>query len=295
MAESILCFGEILWDTIKDEMKPGGAPMNVAMHMKQQGLNVLIATSVGTDKAGDDLLEYLKENELYSPLIQQDAQFETCIVTVKLDKNFQATYTIPSPVSWDNIRLTTELNEQARSASVLVFGSLACRLTKTKNTLIYLLQNTSAIKVFDINLRAPHYSIATIKELGVLADIIKLNDEELDILTSKQPSLFTLQDKILHLSDILNCDKICVTRGDKGAIAYYNNNFYEHGGYVVDVVDTVGSGDAFLATFIASILKKLPLKTALSDACCIGAFVASKRGANPIYDLNEINKIRLAD
>ncbi|MDB5120512.1 MAG: hypothetical protein JWN56_1730 [Sphingobacteriales bacterium] len=291
MPESILCFGEVLWDTFKNEKKPGGAPMNVAMHLKQQGLNALIATSIGADTEGEDLIKFLKENEIYSSLIQGD-NLKTCVVTVKLNEQHQATYIIPSPVSWDNICITPELVDAANQANVIVFGSLACRHDKTKNTLIYLLQNSKALKVFDINLRAPHYSIAAIKELAVLADVIKVNDEELDILTSTQSDVFRLHDKILHLADILNCTKVCVTRGDKGAIILYDNDFYEHPGYVVDVVDTVGSGDAFLATFIGSLLKNLPIGKALNDACCMGAFVASNRGANPIYKLDEINKIR---
>lgn len=292
MPESILCFGEVLWDTFKNEKKPGGAPMNVAMHLTQQGLEALIATSIGRDEPGENLVKFLKENNIYSTLIQHDDKLETCIVTVKLDEQNQATYTIPSPVSWDNICNTDELVTAANNASVIVFGSLACRHDKTKNTLIYLLQNSKALKVFDINLRAPHYTIATIKELAILADVIKVNDEELDILTSSHSEVFSLQDKILHLADILKATKICVTRGDKGAIILYDNNFYEHAGYVIDVVDTVGSGDAFLATFIGSLLKNLPIGKALDDACCMGAFVASNRGANPIYNLNEINKIR---
>jgi fructokinase len=292
MTNSIVCFGEVLWDTFESGKKPGGAPMNVAMHLKQQGLNAMIATSVGIDTTGEDLIKFLKDSEIYSSIIQRDTELETCVVTVKLDEKQQATYTIPSPVSWDNICIVPELVLAADEASVIVFGSLACRHDKTKNTLIHLLQNSKALKVFDINLRAPHYSIATIKELAMLADIIKVNDEELDILTSSKNEVFSLQDKIIHLADIFACTKICVTRGDKGAIIFYDGDFYDHTGYVVNVVDTVGSGDAFLATFIGSLLKNLEIGKALDEACCMGAFVASNRGANPIYNLEAINKIR---
>ena len=292
MNQYVICFGEVLWDTIHNEKKPGGAPMNVAMHLKQQGFEAYIASKIGTDPAGIELEHYLKSNQIYSPLVQHDAGLPTCIVTVKLDNQQQATYTIPSPVSWDNINLTDDLLQYSQKAAVLVFGSLACRHDRTRFTLIHILQNCPALKVFDINLRPPHYTIVHIKELATLADIIKLNDEELDVLTSQQSNQFGLRDKILYLSELLNCDKICVTRGDKGAIILYENNFYEHNGYKVNVVDTVGSGDAFLATFIASLLKEIPIGKALSEACCIGAFVASNRGANPEYNLEAINEIR---
>lgn len=292
MAQSILCFGEVLWDTFNNDRKPGGAPMNVAMHLKQQGFDALIASSIGIDEPGNELADYLNRNGLDSPLLQRDTKLKTCIVTVKLDDNLQATYTIPSPVSWDNICLTDELKNYAQSASVIVFGSLACRHDKTRNTLVNLLQKTPALKVFDINLRAPHYTISAIKELSLHANVIKINDEELDILTTRQNGSFSIHEKMLSLSELLNCSKICVTRGDKGAIILYDNDFYEHPGYRVQVVDTVGAGDAFLATFIAGLLKENPLNSVLSEACCIGAFVAANRGANPVYNLDAINKIK---
>ncbi|MDB5153230.1 MAG: carbohydrate kinase, partial [Mucilaginibacter sp.] len=101
MNKQVLCFGEVLWDTFEDGKKAGGAPMNVATHLVQQGVEVAFASRVGEDPSGDELLEFLKLNNLFSALIQRDAQLPTCEVTVELDENQQATYVIPEPVSWD--------------------------------------------------------------------------------------------------------------------------------------------------------------------------------------------------
>src|SRR5689334_22875172 len=127
MNKTILCFGEVLWDAFGDGKQPGGATMNVAFHLLQQGAHVSFASSVGNDKPGLELLAFLKENYLYGELVQRSKQFPTCQVTVQLDENQQATYTIPQPVSWDQILPDKKLTQEAEQAAAIVFGSLICR------------------------------------------------------------------------------------------------------------------------------------------------------------------------
>ena len=291
MNKKILCFGEVLWDTFAEGKKPGGAPMNVAMHLKQQGIDAVMASRVGPDASGGELVSYLKTIGLYSDLIQHDKILPTCIVTVDLDEQNQATYTIPQPVSWDNIQPEESLIDQAEKADIIVFGSLASRNITTRETLIRILKS-KALKVFDVNIRAPHFEIENMKSLGGMADVIKMNAEELDMLAGTELSHFSEKEKILFLSDFLGCKTICITRGGAGAIIYMNNQFFEHGGYAVNVVDTVGAGDAFLATFITGMLSSEDPNIILDNACAIGAFVAGSRGANPAYDHTQITKIR---
>ena len=291
MNKKILCFGEVLWDTFAEGKKPGGAPMNVAMHLIQQGIDAVMASRVGPDASGGELVSYLKTIGLYSDLIQHDKTLPTCIVTVDLDEQNQATYTIPQPVSWDNIQPEESLIDQAEKADIIVFGSLASRNITTRETLIRILKS-KALKVFDVNIRAPHFEIENMKSLGGMADVIKMNAEELDMLAGTELSHFSEKEKILFLSDFLGCKTICITRGGAGAIIYMNNQFFEHGGYAVNVVDTVGAGDAFLATFITGMLSSEDPNIILDNACAIGAFVAGSRGANPTYDHTQITKIR---
>jgi fructokinase len=129
--KNILSFGEVLWDAFGDEKKAGGAPMNVALNLVKQGANVSFASRVGMDAPGYELIDYLTENKLYSQLIQQDKELPTCEVTVELDENHQATYVIPQPVSWDNIQTEAALDNAAKAAAAIVYGSLACRTKAT--------------------------------------------------------------------------------------------------------------------------------------------------------------------
>lgn len=286
--KQVLCFGEILWDTFDDGKKPGGAPMNVAMHLAQQGVDVAFSSRVGEDDAGDELVDFLKLSDLYSDLIQRDPQLPTCEVTVELDEQQHATYIIPQPVSWDNIQTDNTLDQSAKEASAIVFGSLACREEATRNTLLNLLNETNALKIFDVNLRAPHYMMSTIETLAARADVVKMNEDEAKLLIGGSKN--DLKEQITEFRSKYHSKTICVTRGENGAIVWHDHNFYESPGCQVELGDTVGAGDSFLATFISGLLRNEPMQAVVEKACQVGSFVASKRGANPPYD-NTIRKL----
>jgi fructokinase len=279
--KNILCFGEILWDTFGDEKVAGGAAMNVARHLVQQGANVSFASRVGADPSGEGLVKFLKASGLYSDLIQTDDKLPTCEVIVQLDKGGHATYIIPQPVSWDNIQMEDALIKAAKQASAVVYGSLACRDIITRETLLNLLKETTGLKIFDVNLRPPHYTLSTIETLLAGANVIKMNDDEAALLIGADTE--NLKENIIEFQKKYHLQTICITRGENGAIVWHDREFYEHPGFKVQVVDTVGAGDAFLATFVNGLLHKKPMLQILELACKIGAFVAGKRGANPVY------------
>lgn len=281
MIKTILCFGEVLWDTFGDGKQPGGATMNVAFHLMQQGAHVCFVSSVGDDKPGLELLEFLKENNLYNPLIQRSRTLPTCQVSVQLDDKQQATYIIPQPVSWDQIQPDRKLTQQGERAAAIIFGSLVCREKVSRNTLLHLLSDTKALKVFDVNLRSPHYNQTTIETLAAHADVVKMNEEEANLLLSSKKG--TLKDRITEFHIKYHVKTICVTLAERGAVVWHDHEFYEHPGYPVKVVDTVGAGDAFLATFVKGLLDGLPMNDILKRSCAVGGFVAGKRGANPRY------------
>ena len=284
---NILCFGEILWDAFGEEKVAGGAPMNVARHLVQQGADVSFASRVGNDESGRGLVEFLKSGGLYSNLVQTDEKLPTCEVTVQLDKDGHATYVFPEAVSWDNMQPEPELIATAKQATAIVYGSLACRHATTRETLISLLDQTSALKIFDVNLRPPHYAIETLEILLKAADVIKMNDDEAIILSGDEKG--TLEEKMLAFHHNYKAKTICVTRGAHGAIVWHNNKFFEHPGFLVKVVDTVGAGDSFLATLISGIIRNEPIDKTIEKACKVGAFVAGKRGANPVYEFGLLN------
>jgi fructokinase len=148
------------------------------------------------------------------------------------------------------------------------------------------------VKLIDVNLRKPYDSPKIIKSLIEKADIVKLNDDELlEIAEWYGIADQDEQSIIKWITSHYNVQMVCVTKGEKGALLYTDNNFYEHSGFKVKAIDTVGAGDAFLAGLVASLIKGKNPSESLAFACATGAFVASKEGATPKYDMSEIENI----
>ncbi|RYD78849.1 MAG: carbohydrate kinase, partial [Sphingobacteriales bacterium] len=208
----------------------------------------------------------------------------TSTVVVQLDENHQATYTIKQPVAWDDIQLNDKNIEAVKQADALVYCSLTCREEQSRKTILSLLEQAKT-KIFDINLRAPFYEKELIGELLIHADILKINEDELVWVRDTFGLTGNTDEQILkQLAAQFNIEVICLTLGDKGACVLKDGKLFKHAGYKVQVADTVGAGDAFLATFIACYLQGYPIETILDNACKVGAFVASQAGANPEYN-----------
>lgn len=287
---SVCCFGEVLWDLFPDGKQIGGAPLNVALRLSSFGVNTTIVSAVGKDALGNEALEFIDERGLTTLFIQQN-ELSTGNVPVVLDKNGSASYTIAKPVAWDQITYDKDSDHKISKVDALIYGSLACREQVTRTTLGRYLTKAH-FKVFDINLRTPHYEKEVLFDLMNEADLIKFNDEELPLVCSMQTNTSNiLEDQIRFIADATNTPTICVTLGNKGAILYMNNNFHRNEGYKVKVVDTVGAGDSFLAGLIYKLLGKCSPEEALDFACAIGALVASKSGANAVFSLDELETI----
>ncbi|RZL48615.1 MAG: carbohydrate kinase [Pedobacter sp.] len=282
MKKTVVAIGEILWDVFPEGKKAGGSSMNVALNLHKQGINSQFISAIGNDENGKGLIDFLSSNNFPTHLIQTN-KLPTSTVEVKLDEQQQATYTIVEPVAWDAIGLTDELIEAVKNADAFVYCSLTCRNEKSKNTIISLLKHAK-VKVFDINLREPFYTIETLKDLLPAADILKVNEHELAYLKQALDLSGNTDEQLLkQLSHLFDIKIICLTVGEKGAYVLYDEKLYHHKGYAVKVADTVGAGDSFLATFVASYLNGFPMDTVLDRACKVGAFVASQHGANPTY------------
>lgn len=286
----VTCFGEILWDNFPTGKMPGGAPMNVAMHLYKQGINTKLISSVGSDENGEELKSFLIEHGISTQYVQENSSLRTGIVDVNLDENKQATYTIVKPVAWDEIQYAENLSKLVNDSDAFVFGSLAGRSDTSYHTLLKLIE-ASSCSIFDMNLRPPHFEMSTLETLMNKCDVLKLNEHELELLKERYYLDSKIEDQLNSLQTITDTGTICVTLGDKGAIILHDGIVYKHPGYKIKVVDTVGAGDAFLGSFIAGFLNKLPIHSILQRACATGAFVASKAGANPAYTQENITTI----
>lgn len=288
-----VCFGEVLWDVFGNEKKIGGAPLNVALRMKTLGCEVTVISCVGNDEDGKAIINQVKSLGLETNTIVTSEDFPTGLVNVTLNERGSASYEIAYPAAWDKIVLNNQAIKLVTEANVLIYGSLVCRDEVSRLALEELLK-INVYKVFDVNLRKPHYSYAILEQLMHSANFIKFNDEELLEIAAAMHSPFTgLEENMLYISEKTQVTAMCVTKGKHGALLMWEGQLYKNGGYPVEVSDTVGAGDSFLAALITSLLNGKEPQTAIDFACAVGALVAEAPGANPEISNSRIEKLML--
>lgn len=279
----LVCFGEVLWDLFPSGPKPGGAPMNVAFHAKNLGMDAQVYSAIGDDSLGRELLGMISERSISTELVQT-SNYPTGTVTVDVSNPSEVKYTIDSPSAWDDIQPAAL---QLGPEDTLVFGTLACRSEQTKSTLLQLL-DSPAFKVLDINLRAPFYSGELAKELATHANLIKVNEEEYELMAQWLGLSKVPLNGFMELQEQYDVDYLVVTRGGEGSLLIDAQRSYVARTYRINVADTVGAGDSFLAALIFGLRNGLDTQLTLDYASALGAMVASKHGANPIFTKEDI-------
>jgi fructokinase len=289
--KSIVCFGEVLWDMLPAGRKLGGAPLNVSLRAQSFGNQAAMISSVGKDKLGEELAMEIKNHGGSLQHIQVAEEFATSEVLVSLDDQGTASYEIKMPCAWDSISLLDRDIELVKASDAFIFGSLVARSTTSRETLFALMEHAT-YKVFDVNLRPPHYTVEGILSLMKSADFVKFNDEELyEICAYLGFRDQALEACITFLAAQTGADQLCVTLGKDGAVLLYENAYYYNKGYKVKVADTVGAGDSFLASIVSQLLNGSPPQYAIDFSCAVGSLVASKNGANPELGSEEIRKM----
>ncbi len=287
----VICFGEILWDILPTGTVPGGAPMNVNYHLHKMGKNPALITRIGLDDKGRELVDIFSAKGVCTDYFQLDYGQETGKVYGRLKETNEMVYDIVLPVAWDFIQWEESFPTLLAQADYFVFGSLAARSSVSRETLFSLLE-LAPCKVLDINLRAPHYHRRLVEELLTKADIVKMNESELELITGWFSPYTTDEERMEKIQDTFSIERMIVTRGEKGALINWNGTFYGQQGINVDVVDTVGSGDSFLAGFLSQIMDGKGPAEALEFACLLGAFIATQKGGCPDYSPEQVNKLK---
>jgi len=290
----VVCFGEVLWDILPSGALPGGAPMNVAYHLKKLGTEPALITKIGFDDYGKRLVNMLAESGVTTEYFQVDYQQPTGLVYANVNNHQEVKYNIVYPSAWDFIRWNDELTGLLQQAEYLVYGSLTSRNKDSRDTLYQLLDIAKA-KVLDINLRPPHYTRSHIEYLLQKADVLKMNEAELELITGWFNGLESIEDRIKLIQNRFHIATLIVTLGPDGAIVSDRGTLYRHMGFKVKVADTIGSGDSFLAGFIHNLLMGSSAQDALTFASGIGAFVATQPGGCPQYEISQITELINAD
>ena len=285
-SKKVLGLGELLWDVFEDSRKPGGAPANVAFQLNQLGLAGIIASRVGADPLGEEITRFLSGMGLSTDFIQTDAGHPTGTVTVQLDATGTPSYTIHENVAWDFLELTPELEALLPTLSAVCFGTLAQRGKTTRETIQKILDRVpdDCLKVYDVNLRQDFFSRELLETSLQKSNVGKMNDGEMEVLKPVfgLPQDLAPVDFALNLCEKYGLAEVCITRAEKGCLLVRNDGqTADVPGKIVQVADTVGSGDSFSAALIYTMLRGSDIQTQAEFANEVGTLVATRSGGMP--------------
>ncbi|MFL7792025.1 MAG: carbohydrate kinase [Anaerolineae bacterium] len=279
----VVAVGEVLWDIIGAEAHLGGAPFNFAAHCCQLGARSAIVSRVGRDELGDRILKRAGELGVGAGLIQRDAEHPTGQVRVTFDAEGQPAFDICTEVAYDYLVATPEAVARVEKADVVCFGTLAQRHPSARRAIAELLDAAQrALLVCDLNLRPPHYTLEVVRDALSRCRLLKLNNGELRVLQEMLGREEFDEDAfLLHLLQTYDFELICMTLGAQGCILRTRHERVLSPGYTCEVVDTVGSGDAFTAALVVKYREGWPLAEVADFANLVGAYVATQHGATP--------------
>lgn len=293
MSENVelICFGELIWDMLPSGKVAGGAPFNIVNRANALGLRATVVGSVGQDELGDAFIKQMKELGNPTDYIQRHPELPSSVALVHLNEKGEASYEIVHPVAWDDIRLDQGIISLVKSCKALVYSSLALRDARTREVLFSLLPYVK-LKICDINLRDGHFTKETVLRMMEHADIMRMNEDELAMICKWSGwEAMNIMDQVTALKERFNYETIIVTLGEKGAVCLHDSEWIEQPVFNVEIQDTVGSGDAFLAAFTEHYLNDYTIRESLRYACAVGALTASKKGGTPKIEAEEIKNL----
>ncbi len=279
----VVLFGEVLADVFPDRSVLGGAPFNVARHLQAFGLLPLLITRVGDDQLGRELVATMTRLGMTVEGVQHDPLHPTGQVIVHIEEGSHR-FEIPPDQAYDFI----DVNDACRTAlhaepDLIYFGSLAQRQEVSFSALNNILQTVKSRRILDINLREPWYTTQRIQQSLSHAEIVKMNEDELDVIAGLlHIAGSNAHEQATAIIKQFSLQQLLVTCGAQGAwqLDADGNKLFQQGKNTI-LVDTVGAGDGFTAVFITGTLRGWSSAVTLSRANAFAAALCGVRGAIP--------------
>jgi fructokinase len=283
----IVGLGEILWDVFPDGPRFGGAPANFtcsAASLGKQSIEAWMVSSVGNDDLGERAIATLQQHGINTSCVEVQSR-PTGKVLVELDADGCASYQFGTDSAWDYLHWSAALKQLALRTDAVCFGTLGqrCEQSRTSIQKFVAATNHAALRILDINIRRPFLTDQVMIDSLQLANVLKLNEEELAVVATLLGLSGSPVSMLRQLADQFDLQVVALTRGADGAVLLRGNEISEQAGFTTVVVDTVGAGDAFTAVLTLGLLNGVELDAINRNACEVAAFVCSQSGATGIY------------
>lgn len=292
----IVSVGEVLWDVIGDQEFLGGAPLNFSVSSQRLGNEVALVSAVGADPRGERAIQAIEALGLGTKFIRIDPNHETGTAMVKTDQSGNATFVIKRPAAFDFLNVDDSLVSHIAAVRPdwIYFGTLAQTGNENETLLHRLVASAPEARCFyDLNLREGHWNFDLVRGLSGLASVIKLNEFEAETLYRLTCPMeqFSLEGFCRCWTQTYGTKVVCVTLGERGCAIWAHDAFRTFAGFSVKVVDTVGAGDAFSAAFLHGLELGWPMERTAPFANALGAIVASRAGATPVWTVEEVFRL----
>jgi fructokinase len=280
---TVVGLGEVLWDLLPTGPQLGGAPANFTHLAAALGARAIMVTRVGHDDLGREVIRRFTQVSLPRDTVQVDLARPTGTVAVTLDGQGVPHYTFADDAAWEQLEVTNDALEAVRGAHAVCFGTLGQRSAISRNAIQQLVAAApaDALKIFDINLRLDFYSREVIEASMRLSNVLKLNEEELEVLTAMFSLRGDVRERIESSARSFGFKLVALTRGSSGSLLYREGGWSAFGPTPVQIVDTVGAGDAFSAALTMGLLVRMPLEDVHAIAADVARYICSQPGATP--------------
>ena len=289
-----IVLGEVLWDLFEHSRRLGGAPLNFGAHARRLGHPVTLISALGADEPGEQAAEMIASLDLDTRFLQKTSRFPTGTAQVQIKHGGVTQFTIQRPAAYDAVELSADHLEllQQDAHGWFYYGTLFASTDPGKNVLHQILRALrGATKFYDLNLRPGFDSPELVSELLQSADVVKLNEEELQRVHEFSGLPLNVEAFCREGSARHGWQAVGVTLGDRGCAVLAGGHYAEAAVHPVNVVDTVGAGDAFAAAFMHGLSLNWPAAEIACFANRVGALIASRHGAIPDWTLDEAVKL----
>jgi fructokinase len=287
--------------------RPGGAPLNVAVGLARLGVPVAFLGRLSKDRFGRRVVQHLHENSVELRYLREGPEVSS-LAFVHQEPGQEAQYVFYSENSADRNLLPADLPDTFEDdVSAIHFGSISLMVEPSASTLEQCMRREHAARLItlDPNVRAQLIADADGYRRRLdgwvrLADLVKVSRADLQWL---YPELSI--DQVVQHWRGLGARVVVVTLGADGAVAFGQGAMATQPAFPVNVVDTVGAGDAFMAgalawLYRASLLHRTALNgittgeltALLSFANRVSAFTCTRVGADPPH-LEELADLSL--
>lgn len=290
MRSSVAVLGEVLWDIFERSRQLGGAALNFAAHAKRLGHETSLISAVGVDSFGEEAATLIAALGLGTTLLQKTTRFPTGTARVQLGPGDRTRFVIERPAAYDAIRLShREIGQLIERAPAWFYYGTLFSSTAEGEAILRLLLGAlpTATRLYDLNLRPGCHSAPLVKQLLACANVVKLNEEELLAVHEFTGLPKSFEAFCREGARRFGWKAACVTLGSRGCAMLACGEYVEAAGETIDVVDTVGAGDAFAAAFMHGLMCQWPVAKVAAFANRVGALVASRHGAIPDWTIKE--------